>query len=55
MWVVNVALELNDGKTKRVVAKTEKLMLLYEALRMLPMRFLILSGEKISRRSRGDA
>ncbi len=47
MWRVKVSLEFNDGHTKVVIAKAHKLMLLYWALEMLPVKYRILSGEKI--------
>lgn len=47
MWRVKVSLEFNDGHTKTVIARADKLILLYWALEMLPVRYRILSGEKI--------
>jgi len=47
MWRVKVSLEFDDGHTKTVIARADKLILLYWALEMLPVRYRILSGEKI--------
>lgn len=46
MWEVKVELQLSDGHSKVVTAKADRLMLLYYALEMLPVKYLILSGEK---------
>lgn len=46
MWEVKLSLELSDGSTRIVMAKADKLMMLYAALEMLPVRYLILSGER---------
>jgi hypothetical protein len=46
MWEVKVSLELSDGHTQIVTAKADRLILLYYALEMLPVRYSILSGER---------